>query len=121
MGKSNTGIACSAFYDTATGPKLATGFCCQYYEFGGAILDGATRVQEFGLTENLTARLLTHAFEAYQRRVADRIDETVVVVQIARLIRPAILAAARSGYRVSAISNHPDNVSSLPRLKRTAR
>lgn len=81
MCKANTSIACGTFNDSTARLQRTAGFGGQNDGLGGAVLDGTTGVQEFSFPENVAAGFFADAAEAYERGVANRINEAVMVVQ----------------------------------------
>ena len=75
--KPDAGVAGGAFDDHAAGLQLALFHRVLDDEQGGAILDRLAGIHELGLAENGAAGRRGHALELDQRRVADRLDNSV--------------------------------------------
>src|SRR5262249_8082785 len=75
--KPDAGIAGGALDDEAAGPERAAFDRVHDDEERGAVLDGLPRVHELGLAQNGASGELGRMLELDQRRLADRLDDTV--------------------------------------------
>ena len=74
-GQTDAGIAGRTLDDYATRTKQAATFRVTDDEERGAILHRLAGIEELGLAQNGAAGRLGGAFQPYQRRVADRLDD----------------------------------------------
>ncbi len=77
QGEPDPGVAGRALDDDAARLELALLDRVQDDEQSGAILDRLAGIHELGFAENVAARRRRDAFELDQRRVADRLDDSV--------------------------------------------
>src|SRR5262249_30913165 len=82
--KPDAGIAGGGFHHEPAGPEIATLLRFQDHPLAGAVLDGLARIHEFGLAENGAAGQFGSMLEFDQRRIADRLDDVVVELHIAK-------------------------------------
>ena len=73
----DSGVAGGALDHETARPDIATLLGLQDHRASGAVLDRLARVHEFGLAQNGASGELGRALELDQRRVADRLDDTV--------------------------------------------
>ena len=76
----DAGVAGGALDDDAAGPERALFHRVLDDEQGGAILDRLAGIHEFGLAENGAAGGRRNALEFDQRRIADRLDNSVAQI-----------------------------------------
>jgi hypothetical protein len=76
--ETNTGVSSCAFDDGTARLQETLALGVFDDEEGGAVLDGATRVLELGLSKNIAAGLFGEALEADEGSFADRCNETSV-------------------------------------------
>lgn len=72
MCKTNTSVSGGAFDDSTARLQEALALGVFDDEEGGAVLDGATGILEFGLSEDVAAGLFGEALETDERSFTDR-------------------------------------------------